>query len=158
MLQPPQHGQVAPDAFRKRLGFVVVALVAAQLMYVTLAAYMMQHGFKPTGNALPRKLFTVVTFVLGILGAIASFPAAGFAFRRQSAEPNLKSTIVVAAQKQFFVGFALSEIASLAGLLIFFLFADFTTLVFLVCVACTAIAAHYLRVRKTVEDFERTSG
>jgi hypothetical protein len=58
--------------------------------------------------------------------------------------------------KQFFVGFVFSEIAGLAGLLIFLLYADLKTLLFLLWVAGTAIAAHFLRVKKAMEDFEET--
>ena len=75
-----------------------------------------------------------------------------------SAEPPGSDFPALAAelQRRFFIGFAFSEIASLAGLLIFLYFADITTLIVLVGVACVSIAAHYLRVRKIVDDFERT--
>jgi hypothetical protein len=42
-------------------------------------------------------------------------------------------------------------------LLIFFLFADITVLIFLVGASSASIAAHYARVRKIVDDFERTA-
>ena len=39
-------------------------------------------------------------------------------------------------------------------MLIFFIYADLKTLYFLLWVAGTAIAAHFLRVKKIAEDFE----
>jgi uncharacterized protein CbrC (UPF0167 family) len=44
----------------------------------------------------------------------------------------------------------------LAGLLIFFLYAELKTLFCPVCVASGSIGAHFLRVKKTVEGIGRT--
>ncbi len=99
--------------------------------------------------------FTIGAFAFGILGVIASFPAVNILARRQPPGSNF-SALAAELQRRFFIGFAFSEIAALAGLLIFFSFADITTLILLVVVSSASIAVHYRRERKIVDDFERT--
>jgi hypothetical protein len=152
--QPSQSATAKPAAFRRRLGLLAVQLIAAQALYLALGLYLLYSGFTAPTDAPSRVPFTVGAFAFGILGVIASFPAVNILARRQppgSSFPALASEL----QRRFFIGFAFSEIASLAGLLIFFLFADILTLIVLVGIACASIAAHYVRARKIVDDFER---
>lgn len=123
-------------------------------MYLVLGLYLLHTGFTAPTDAPSRAPFTVGAFAFGMLGVIASFPAVTMFAHRQSpggAFPALATEL----QRRFFIGFAFSEIASLAGLLIFFLFADIMSLVVLVLVASASIGAHYVRLQKIVDDFER---
>jgi hypothetical protein len=153
--QPSQSATAKPAAFRHRLGLLAAQLIAAQALYLALGLYLLHTGFTASTDAPSRAPFTVGAFAFGLLGVIASFPAVTMFSRRQppgSTFPALAAEL----QRRFFIGFAFSEIASLAGLLIFFLFADILTLIVLVGVSCASIAAHYVRLRKIVDDFERT--
>jgi hypothetical protein len=140
--------------FRQRLTIGAIAFIAAQIMYLALAAMMLQAHFKATASGQSRAPFTAIVFLVGILAAGVSFPVVRAMARRQPTDGDFAAVAPVML-KQFFVGFALSEVASLAGLLIFFLYADVKTLSTLVCVASVSIAAHFLRVKKTLEDIER---
>jgi len=132
-------------------------LIAAQALYLALGLYLLYSGFTASTDAPSRAPFTIAAFALGILGVAASFPAVKMFGRRQPPGTTFPA-LAAELQRRFFIGFAFSEIASLAGLLIFFLFADIITLIVLVAVASTSIAAHYRRLRKIVDDFERTPG
>jgi hypothetical protein len=134
---------------------MAIAFIAAQVMYLALALFVMQYDFKAIAGGSSRELITVCALLLSILAAVVSFPVVRLMAGRQPTDADF-ATVALALQKQFFVGFALSEAASLTGLLIFFLYADLKTLFTLVCVACASIAAHFLRVKKTLEDIERT--
>jgi hypothetical protein len=153
--QPPRPGQPTPALFRQRLTIVAIAFIVAQVMYILLAAAMLQGHFKATASGQSRGPFTAIVFLVGILAAVVSFLVVRAMASRQPTDGDF-ATVAPAIQKQFFVGFALSEVASLAGLLIFFLYADLKTLFTLVCVASASIAAHFLRVKKILEDIERT--
>jgi hypothetical protein len=153
--QPSQSATAKPAAFRRRLGLLAVQLIAAQALYLALGLYLLYSGFTASTDAPTRAPFTVGAFAFGILGVAASFFAVKMLSRRESPGGDFPA-LAAELQRRFLIGFAFSEIASLAGLLIFFLFADITTLIFLVGVSCASIAAHYVRVRKIVEDFERT--
>ncbi len=115
----------------------------------------MYSGYTASTDAPSRTPFTVGAFAFGILGVFASFPAVKMFARRQAPGTSFPA-LAAELQRRFFIGFAFSEIASLAGLLLFFLFADITTLIVMVIVASASIAAHYLRTRKIADDFERT--
>lgn len=93
-------------------------------------------------------------FLFGMIGVIVSVPLVKSLAKRQPAKPEF-TTLARGLMLQFFVGFVFCEIPGLAGLLIFFLYADLKTLYFLLWVAGTAIAAHFLRVKKLLEDFEK---
>jgi hypothetical protein len=153
--QPSQSATAKPAAFRHRLGVLATQLIAAQALYLALGLYLLHTGYAASTDAPSRVPFTVGAFAFGILGVIASFPAVKILSRRQPPGSDFPA-LAAELQRRFFIGFAFSEIASLAGLLIFLYFADITTLIVLVGVACVSIAAHYLRVRKIVDDFERT--
>jgi hypothetical protein len=153
--QPPQSGPSAPALFRKRLTIVAIALIAAHVLYGVLAACLLQGGFKAPKRMEPGGPLLLGIFLLGMIGVMVSLPIVKSIARRQP--PALQFTSLARVLlKQFFIGFAFSEIAGLAGLLIFFLYADLKTLYFLLWVAATAIAAHFLRVKKALEDFEGT--
>ncbi|MGD1018174.1 MAG: hypothetical protein ABSA12_02525 [Verrucomicrobiia bacterium] len=154
--QPSQSALAKPAAFRRRLGVLAVQLIAAQALYLALGLYLLYSGFTAPTDAPSRAPFTIGAFAFGILGVIASFPAVNILSRRQPPGGDFPA-LAVELQRRFFIGFAFSEIASLAGLLIFFLFADITVLIFLVGASSASIAAHYARVRKIVDDFERTA-
>ena len=155
--QPSQSPTAKPAAFRHRLGALAGQLIAAQALYLALGLYLLYSGFTASTDAPSRAPFTIAAFALGILGVAASFPAVKMFGRRQPPGTTFPA-LAAELQRRFFIGFAFSEIASLAGLLIFFLFADIITLIVLVAVASTSIAAHYRRLRKIVDDFERTPG
>lgn len=143
-----------PAAFRRRLGLLAFQLIATQVLYLALGLYLLYSGFTASTDAPTRAPFTIGAFAFGILGVIASFPAVKILARRQppgSVFPALASEL----QRRFFIGFAFSEIAALAGLLLFFLFTDITSLIFLVVVSSVSIAAHYLRARTIVDEFEQ---
>jgi hypothetical protein len=127
----------------------------AQVLYLALGLCLLHSGYTASTDAPSRVPFTVAAFAFGILGVIASFPGVKILARRQPPGSDFP-TLAAELLRRFFIGFAFSEIASLAGLLIFFFFADITTLIVLVAVACVSIAAHYARVRMIVDDFERT--
>ncbi|HTS16861.1 MAG TPA: hypothetical protein VMP11_04755 [Verrucomicrobiae bacterium] len=154
--QPSQLATAQPVAFRRRLGLLAVQLIIAQVLYLALGLYLLYTGFAASTNPPTRALFTIGAFAFGILGVSASFLLVKVLARRQppgTTFPNLAAELL----RRFFIGFALSEIAALAGMLVFFLFADIATLTVLVVVSCVAIAAHYVRTRKIVDDFERSS-
>ena len=153
--QPPQPGPPTPALFRKRLTIVTIALIAAQVLYAVLAISLLQGGFKAPKRAEPGGPLLLGIFLFGMIGVMVSLPIVKSLARRQPAAPEF-TPLASALLKQFFIGFAFSEIAGLAGLLIFFLYADLKTLYFLLWVAATAIASHFLRVRKALEDFEQT--
>lgn len=153
--QPPQFGQPDTTMFRQRLAIVTFALISAQFLYLALAVWSREHGYKAMAHGLPNKTFIAVALIVGTSAAIISFPVAAAQTRRQPV-PMDRASAMTAVQKQFFVGFALSEVASLAGLFIFFLFADLKPLLVLVFVASASIVSHYCRATKTLEDFERT--
>jgi F0F1-type ATP synthase membrane subunit c/vacuolar-type H+-ATPase subunit K len=153
--QPPQSGAPTPMMFRQRLTFVVAALVASQFLYAAMAISMRHGGFKGSLDAQWRKPLTIGLAAVGMLAAVASFPIVNARTKRLSAEAGF-AAIAPALLKQFFLGFALSEIAALTGLLIFFLCSDLKTLLFLLWVAATGIVLHFLRVKKVAEHFERT--
>jgi hypothetical protein len=153
--QPSQSATAKPAAFRHRLGLLAVQLIGAQVLYLMLGLYLLHSGFTAPTNPPSRAPFTIGAFAFGILGVIASFPAVKMFARRQPPGTTFPA-LAAELQRRFLIGFAFSEIASLAGLLIFFFFADITTLIVLVGVACVSIAAHYRRARKIVDDFERT--
>jgi hypothetical protein len=143
-----------PPAFRRRLGLLAAQLIAAHALYLASGLYLLYSGFTASTDAPSRPPFTLGLFAFGILGVFASFPAVKILSRRQppgSSFPSLAAEL----QRRFFIGFAFSEIAALAGLVIFLLFADITTLIFLVFASCISIAVHYVHVRKIVDDFEQ---
>jgi hypothetical protein len=152
--QPSQSALAKPSAFRQRLGLVATLLIAAQAFYLALGLYLLYTGFTASTDAPSRAPFTIAAFAFGILGVIASFLAVNILSRRQLPGGSFPA-LAAELQRRFFIGFAFSEIAALAGLLIFFLFADIATLIFLVVVSCASIAAHYVRLRKIVDDFDR---
>jgi hypothetical protein len=153
--QPPQPGPPAPALFRRRLTIVAIALIASQILYAVLAACLLQGGFKAPKRLEPGGPLLLGIFLFGMVGVMASLPIVKNLARRQPTPPEFTS-FARALLKQFFIGFAFSEIAGLAGLLIFFLYADLKTLFFLLWVAATAITTHFLRVKKALDDFERT--
>jgi hypothetical protein len=154
--QPSQSATAKPAAFRRRLGLLAVQLITAQILYLALGLYLLCTGFTARTDAPSRAPFTIAAFAFGILGVSASFLLVKILGRRQppgTTFPSLAAELL----RRFFIGFAFSEIAALAGLLIFFLFADIATLIVLVVVSCVSIAAHYMRTRAVVDDFERSS-
>jgi hypothetical protein len=153
--QPSQSVTAKPAAFRHRLGVLAGQLIAAQALYLALGLYLLYSGFTAPTDAPSRVPFTIGAFAFGILGVAASFPGVKILARRQPPGTSFPA-LATELQRRFFIGFAFSEIASLAGLLIFFSFADIITLIVLVAVSCVSIAAHYRRERKIVDDFERT--
>ena len=153
--QPSQSATARPATFRHRLGLLAVQLIAAQALYLALGLYLLHTGFTAPSNPPSQVPFTFGAFAFGLLGVAASFPAVKMLARRQPPGSSFP-TLAAELQRRFFIGFAFSEIASLAGLLIFFSFADIMTLIFMVGVASVSIAAHYVRLRKIVEEFERS--
>jgi hypothetical protein len=153
--QPPQSGPLTPALLRQRLTIVAIALIAAQVLYAVLAISLLQGGFKAPKRTEPGGPLLLGIFLFGMIGVMVSLPIVKSLAKRQPAAPEF-TTLARALLKQFFVGFVFSEIAGLAGLLIFLLYADLKTLLFLLWVAGTAIAAHFLRVKKAMEDFEET--
>jgi hypothetical protein len=151
--QEPQSALSATALFRKRLTTIAVTLVAVQILYAVVAISMQQGGFKASKSMEPGGALLLGIFLFGMIGVIVSLPVVKSLAQRQPAAPEF-TTLARALLTQFFVGFAFSEIAGLAGLVIFFLYGDLKTLFFLLWVAATAIAAHFLRVKKTLEDFE----
>ena len=154
--RPSQSLPAKPAAFRRRLGLLAAQLIAAQALYLALGLYLLYTGFTASTDAPSRTPFTIGAFAFGILGVAASFPAVTILARRQPPGSDFPA-LAVELQRRFFIGFAFSEIPALAGLLLFFLFADILTLILLVGVSCASIAAHYARTRKIVEDFERAA-
>jgi len=153
--QPSQSATAKPAAFRHRLGLLAGQLIAAQALYLALGLYLLYNGFTASTDAPSRVPFTIGAFAFGILGVIASFPGVKILSRRQPPGGSFPA-LAAELQRRFFIGFAFSEIAALAGLLIFFLFADIAALIFMVAVSSASIAAHYRRARKIVDDFERS--
>jgi hypothetical protein len=153
--QPPQLGPPTLALFRRRLTIVAIALISAQVLYAVLAISLLQGGFKAPKRMEPGGPLLLGIFLFGVIGVMVSLPIVKSLAKRQPAAPEF-TTLARALLKQFFIGFAFSEIAGLAGLLIFFLYADLKTLCFLLWVAATAIASHFLRVKKALEDFEQT--
>ena len=154
--QPPQsRPPLASTLFRRRLTIVTITLVAAQILYAVFAISLLQGGFKAPKRTEPGGELLLGIFLFGMISVIVSLPIVKSLAKRQPAAPEF-AILARALLKQFFVGFAFSEIAGLAGLLIFLLYADLKTLFFLLWVAGTAIAAHFLRVKKALEDFEKT--
>jgi hypothetical protein len=153
--QPPQSGSSTPALVRRRLTVVAIALIAAQILYAVLAISLLQGGFNAPKRAEPGGPLLLGIFLLGMIGVMVSLPIVKSLAKRQPAASEFLP-LSRALMIQFFVGFAFSEIAGLAGLLIFLLYADLKTLFFLLWVASTAIAAHFLRVKKAMEDFEET--
>jgi hypothetical protein len=153
--QPPQSGPSTPSLVRRRLTIVAIALIAAQILYAALAISLLQGGFKAPRRAEPGGPLLLGIFLLGMIGVMVSLPIVKSLAKRQPAASEFLP-LSRALMIQFFVGFAFCEIAGLAGLLIFLLYADLKTLFFLLWVAGTAIAAHFLRVKKAMEDFEET--
>ena len=137
--QPSQSATAKPAAFRHRLGLIAVRLIVAQALYLALGLYMLYSGFTAPTDPPTRVPFTIGAFAFGILGVAASFPAVKMFARRQPPGGSFPA-LATELQRRFFIGFAFSEIASLVGLLIFFLFADITTLIFLVGAASASIA------------------
>ncbi len=152
--QPSQWATANPAAFRRRLGLLAIQLIAAQALYLALGLYLLHTGFTASTHAPSRAPFTIAAFAFGILGVIASLPAVKILARRQP-PGSIFPALATELQRRFFIGFAFSEIAAMAGLLLFFLFADITSLIFLVVVSCVAIAAHYVCARKIVDEFEQ---
>jgi hypothetical protein len=153
--QPPQSGPPTPSLVRRRLTIVAIALIAAQILYAVLAISLLQGGFKAPKRTEPGGPVLLGIFLFGLIGVMVSLPIVKSLAKRQPATPEF-TPLARALMTQFFVGFAFSEIAGLAGLLIFLLYADLKTLFFLLWVAGTAIAAHFLRVKKVLEEFEET--
>ncbi len=155
LYQPSQSATPTPAAFRQRFAIVTAALIGAQFLYLALALWLQQHGFKAMAHGSPNRTLITVALVVGVLSAIASFPVAAAQTRRQpvSADPASAPKAVL---KPFFTGFVLSEVASLAGLFLFFPFADLRPLLVLVFVATAAILGHYYRARKILDDSGRT--
>jgi hypothetical protein len=153
--QPPQPVPPTPALFRRRLTIVTIALIAAQILYAVLAISLLQGGFKAPKRAEPGGPLLLGIFLFGMIGVMVSLPIVKSLAKRQPATSEFLP-LSRALMAQFFVGFAFSEIAGLAGLLIFLLYADLKTLFFLLWVAGTAIAAHFLRAKKAMEDFEET--
>jgi hypothetical protein len=155
MAPPQQTGLPALDLFRKRLTIVAFTLIAAQILYAVLAISLLQGGFKAPRRTEPGGELLLGIFLFGMIGVIVSLPIVKSLAKRQRPTPEF-ITFARALITQFFVGFVFCEIAGIAGLLIFFLYADLKTLFFLLWVAATATAAHFLRVKKALEDFEKT--
>jgi hypothetical protein len=151
--QSSQPGSLTPALFRRRLTVVAVALIAAQVLYAVLAISMQAGGFKAPRRMEPGGSLLLGIFLFGMIGVMISLPIVKSLAKRQPVAPEF-IPLARALMTQFFAGFVLSEIAGIAGLLIFLLYADLKTLFFLLWVAGTAIAAHYLRVKKALEDFE----
>ena len=145
---------LTPALFRQRLMIVTIALVMAQVMYLLLAVAMIQHNYKVAANSSQRTQTTTAIFLAGVLAAVISFPVTQVMAGRQATMPDFATTSA-ALQKRFFVGFVFSEVASLAGLLIFFIYADVKPLLLLVSIASASIIIHYLRTKKAIEDIER---
>jgi hypothetical protein len=158
-MAPQQLPQPKPPLtstlFCRRLSIATIALVAGQILYAVLAISLLQSGFKAPKRMEPGGELLLGIFLFGMIGVIVSLPIVKSLAKRLPAAPEF-AVLARALLKQFIVGFAFSEIAGLAGLLIFLLYADLKTLFFLLWVAGTAIAAHFLRVKKVMEDFEET--
>jgi hypothetical protein len=154
MAPQQQPGSPATALFRKRLTLVTVALVAAQVLYAVVAISLLQSGFKAPRQTEPGGTLLLGIFLLGMTGVIVSVPLVKTLAKRQPAKPEFRA-LARSLLLQFIVGFVSCEIAGLAGLWIFFLYADLKTLYFLLWVAGTAIAAHFLRVKKALEEFEK---
>ena len=133
---------------------VAFTLIAAQVLYAVLAISILQGGFKAPRRTEPGGELLLGIFLFGMIGVVVSLPIVKSLAKRQRATPEF-TILARALITQFFVGFVFCEIAGIAGLLIFFLYADLKTLFFLLWVAATAIAAHFLRVKKALEDFEQ---
>jgi hypothetical protein len=138
---------------RRRLTIVAISLIAAQILFAVLAILLLQGGFKAPRRTEPGGPLLLGIFLFGMIGVMVSLPIVKSLAKWQPTAPGF-IPLASALMTQFFVGFAFSEIAGLAGLAIFLLYADLKTLFFLLWVAGTGIAAHFLRVKKAMEDFE----
>jgi hypothetical protein len=154
--QRPEPLLASPAIFRKRLAPVVFALISAQFSYVLLALFQLRGGFKNPGTGPPQIPFTLGVFGFGLLSVILSFPIATRCARLPAGEQTF-TTAAPAIQKRFFTGFALSQVGSIAGLLIFFVYADLNPLLFLVGLTSVAIYLHYRRVTRSLDEIEPSS-
>jgi hypothetical protein len=155
--RPSPSATAKPATFRHRLGLLAIQLIAAQALYLALGLYLLYTGFTASAGAPSQAPFTLGVFAFGILGIVASFPAVKILARRQPPGSTFPA-LAVELQRRFFIGFAISEIAALAGLVLFFLFADIASLIFMVIASSASIAAHYVRTRKIVDEFARAPG
>src|SRR5580704_3834707 len=150
--QLPQSESPTPSLVRRRFTIVAIALVTAQILCAVLAISLLQGGFKAPRRTEPGGPLLLGIFLIGMIGVMVSLPIVKSLAKRQPAALEFLP-FSRALMTQFFIGFVFSEIAAIAGLVIFLLYADLKTLFFLLWVAGTAIAAHFLRVKKAMEDF-----
>ena len=146
----PQPTSLTVAEFRRRLQLVAWALLLAQFLYIVMAFAMIFHGFRPARPGSEERNVVVLT-VLGVsvISVGLSFVVVTAKARREPAVDFATGAKALVAQ--FFLGFALSEVPSLGGLLLFVLYAHAVALVAMVSVSVAAIAGHYARVRKRLE-------
>jgi F0F1-type ATP synthase membrane subunit c/vacuolar-type H+-ATPase subunit K len=152
--QPSPPGPSTPALFRQRLANVTIILITAQVFYGLVAICLAHGGFRAPKRNEPGGMLLLGIFVAGLIASMVSLPIVQSFAKRQPTVcefPTLSRALLC----QFWIGFVFAEIAAIAGLVIFFLYDDLKTLFFLLWVAGTAIAAHFLRVKKLADEFER---
>lgn len=152
--QSSPSGPSTPALFRQRLANVTIILITAQVFYGLVAICFAHSGFKAPKRNEPGGMLLLGIFVAGLIASLVSLPIVQSFAKRQPTVcefPTLSRALLC----QFLIGFVFAEIAAIAGLVIFLLYGDLKTLFFLLWVAGTAIAAHFLRVKKLADEFER---
>ncbi len=151
---PKPRVPASPAQLRRTLLFQTINLIAAQGGYCLLAQSIILKGKSLPWEAHPRAGAIVLTGV-----AIATvFPvlSAGYvaSFVRLP-KTNAWDLVAPLLLRQFFIGYAISQMAALIGLFLFFVYGRVWAVVITAIFTSVGIIWHYLKIRQMTFEFEQ---
>jgi ABC-type multidrug transport system fused ATPase/permease subunit len=144
----------SPAQLRRTLLFQTIKLIAAQGGYCLLAHFVILKGKPMPEQANPRADAIVL---IGVAIA-ALFPIlSAWVVRRFVNPPETTDWTGVAStlMRQLFVGYAISQMAALIGLFLFFVYGRVWAVVITAVFTSVGIIWHYLRIRQMTFEFEQ---
>lgn len=144
----------SPAQLRRTLLFQTINLIAAQGCYCLFAHFVILKGKPMPEQANPRADAIVL---IGVAIA-ALFPVlSAWVVRRFVNSPEATDWAGVASKlmRQFFVGYAISQMAALIGLFLFFVYGRVWAVVITAIFTSIGIIWHHLKMRQMTFEFEQ---
>ena len=144
----------SPALLRTRLVPVTISLIGAQAGYWALAYSLVQKG-----EPMPQQNNPQATTVVGVGIAVAAlFPPLSIWIAQRIPRPTVTSEWPIAGHillRRFFTGFAVSQIASLIGLFLFFVYGRLYSIMVTAFLSSIGIVWHSLKARQKSCEFEQ---